>query len=401
MSENSRSRLAIFTSILTLIGIIVLTQFYEIGLTIVFLAILLLAGYFVRRRLQALGAEAFALGSVFTWLGFFTMSFPVLAFAWNILEFNTQLIFFIVGIFLIIFGFSFEAFDLNIRFVKLLRTLRLNLSEAWENIRRTIFRSPWSLLAIVMFTLALVTFFVTSLRDLIPNLLGFDLGVPLEFLVAGAFFVIIEFRHPVLIILKSAASSLKLMLIALLGRLRRLPSFLRDVWRLLQRWLIGLFRVLGRIGRYLTSNLFISGLIAAIGFGYFGLKQDDIILQSAALIFLLIAMINVLVSRQEAIAHRVANIQQSAYRRSFTLRNLVRSKYTGNCPSCNTPAVPGRQYCQNCGIYIPDCLVCRNAIYAGQEVLTCPHCEIAGHADHVERWLAIRPTCPNCRERWE
>jgi len=400
MSEQ-RSNLAIFTIFMTVVGIIVLLQSQSIGLTIIFLAILFYAGTIVRNRLERIGAESFALGSIIVWTGFFLAAFPLIAFAWNVLDRTLQTILFISGLILIFIGFTTEYYDLNIRFLQFLRKFRANLVELVQALRQRIFRSIWTFLALVSIILTVTSAIFPDYFTAVPHPFNFAFGVSLEFFLLTLIFMAIQLRSIIKLTLIAGWETVELFFIVIWSRLKNFPKLFKDFLSFIYHLFRGVLEWFWRTFAFIRYNSFLLAFIGVIVFGTLAISQADEILGGIAIVFLLIAMVNIIGERREAITNRVGQLQQSAYRRSFSLRNLIRGSYSGNCPNCHHELRADQSYCQNCGTYIPDCLICRNTIYAGEETLTCPNCQYIGHADHLERWLSIRPICPNCKEEWK
>lgn len=390
-----RSNLALFTVLVAIIGIITVVALPdqpEFGLTILFVAILFYAGTIVRNRLQRIGAEAFALGSIIVWTGFALFATPVLANAWELIDFQAQIILFILGIILIIVGYTTEYYDLNVQFLEFLRNTRKQLANAIQAVTSRLFRSVWTVLSLITIVWLVSSFFIPQVLNPIPDLgpEWYRQGILSLFL---ALFLIIEFREVVGLAISTVYRFSALFVTAIVTRLRHLPGMIRRLGAIIYE------RTSILLG-YLVFDTYLLGFVLSIIFGFIAFFRDEDILLSLSIILLLATLTTLLSQRREQIASGIGRIQQAAYGQSFRFRNLVSGQASGTCPYCNSELQGGSMACNNCRNFLPLCIICRKAMLGGEEILTCSECEYSGHKEHLEKWISIRPTCPNCKTRW-
>jgi hypothetical protein len=369
----------------------------SIGLTVIFGAMLIYAGIIVNRRLELMGAEDFAVGSIIVWSGFFLAAFPIFAFAWGFLEDITRIWLLVIGVFLVLIGFTTNYYDLNVRMLEAWNRFQSNLSELLQSIRQRIFKSVWTFVAIFFLAATGLSFF-PSIQEVLPSIFQFRFAWPLTFFGLAILSILIEFRSVVKLALASAWETMSVMGRSVARRLRNLP---RTIYESLEFLVTSVgsffFRVFDALRNILT--VYLLSFFGTLVFGVWGILSGDPLKISGSIVLLLVTMINLLSQRPEAIGERVAGFQQAVYRRSFAIRKLV-TRYSGACPQCDAPLRADTKYCSNCNYFIPDCMVCRRSIYAGEEILECPNCKVAGHQEHLDRWLDIKSTCPNCRQVW-
>jgi hypothetical protein len=237
-----------------------------------------------------------------------------------------------------------------------------------------------------------LSFFVPAVLDPIPDL-GPDwyrqalLGVVL------LFFLMIEFREIVGLAISSIYRFVVLFFTAVFTRLKHLPGMIKQV-------VVLVYDCTRQVLAYVVNDTYLAGFIAVLIFGAIGIIRDDDTLLSLSIILLLATLTTLVSQRREQIASGIGRIQQAAYGQSFRFRNLVRSQASGKCPFCGVELHGDLVACHNCQNFLPLCMICRKALMGGEEILTCAECEYSGHRDHLEKWISIRPTCPNCKTRW-
>lgn len=70
-----------------------------------------------------------------------------------------------------------------------------------------------------------------------------------------------------------------------------------------------------------------------------------------------------------------------------------------NEPTCiDCGAISFKYPCSECGKG-QQCSVCKLNLGDGEERIGCPSCDTPAHAKHLQEWVRIKGTCPNCREK--
>ncbi len=402
MSQAERSKLALLSIILTIIGIVLAAYVSDrIGLTFIFFAALLMAGSFVSNRLKKIGAEAWAIGSIMVWIGYFFFSLPILGLVWEIFpKFRDRLFLFIIGIILITLGFSTEYYDLNVKFLKFWKRTKKRFIEIIELIKAKFFRSIWTLLATIT-----IIYFIFSFvfHELLQPISGIDSNQNYQRLILlsiALVFLLIEFRTLILLGLASFLQISAIFINGLIRRLTHIPSLLKQLINLVKEGIYWLWELVNSSLIFIIYNTYLFAFAGAILVGIYSFYAEDEILYGIALILVIIAFMMLLVQKPTQIADRISRVQQYAYQRSTIARNFVKRVESNECPNCGAWVEKNYTQCYSCNNPIPKCSVCKGAIFTGSEIISCNHCEQSGHRDHLQRWIQIKPICPHCRKNW-
>ncbi|MCH8906835.1 MAG: hypothetical protein IH840_07075, partial [Candidatus Heimdallarchaeota archaeon] len=232
MSEKEkRSNLAILGLFSAVFSIILLAArqseiAVSIGLSIFFIASLLMAGTFIRNRLADIGAQTWALGSVLVWTGFFLFSLPVLALAWDQLQ-SARLILVFLGVLLVILGYTTEFFDLNEKFLKILDRLAGQFQKLTVKFRQNFLRSIWTGIAFLM-TLWLVSSFFWNTLFPLSFIVSDQSWITEQGLVVvlGVLSLGIEFRDFIGVLLASLFTLLVVLVLGIIRRLLNIPGLI-------------------------------------------------------------------------------------------------------------------------------------------------------------------------------
>lgn len=65
------------------------------------------------------------------------------------------------------------------------------------------------------------------------------------------------------------------------------------------------------------------------------------------------------------------------------------------CPNCFSSIPPDEYKCLSCGRNVR-CYICSQPINNSVAVLSCPHCDAAGHRDHMRAYVGTSRRCPKC-----
>lgn len=401
MSQTGRNNMALLSIAIGLAGVALSAFGYlEIGLTMIFIAALLMFGDFIRNRLKRLGAETWALGSVIVWLGFVAFSLPVMDYVWGIFPDVWNVIVFVIGILLIILGYTTEYFDLNLRLINFWQKLQAQVIDALYSIRKRFLRSVWSVSAF------LVTIYLIAglmLPSLFAPLDGLVLDPIIILILLVVLLLAIEFRSVVKILLVRMGELFLIFLNGLVRRIRNLPGLVRTLFVRLKEGLVQLFHYSINFLSFLNFNTYLVGILAFAGFGIVALIRTDSMMGAIALNFLFISLAMLLYQQWDRVASSIQSVNQRAYQSSFTIRNYARRAARSSaiqCYNCGAEVARTAHECNNCHIVYNNCMVCKNFIFPVEAVMECKSCTNQGHKEHIENWLKLRSTCPICREQW-
>jgi len=70
-----------------------------------------------------------------------------------------------------------------------------------------------------------------------------------------------------------------------------------------------------------------------------------------------------------------------------------------SCNNCGFPIEIHTETCPDCKSEILKCAVCKLPISFGDDVGSCPHCEIKGHLAHMQEWQKTQGKCPVCMQK--
>ncbi len=402
MSEvKSRSRLGMLTIIIAVVGLVLTAiEMTEIGLTIIFIAGLLMASEFIRSRLRKLTAETWALGSIIVWMGFVIMSLPVIGFAWDIISSPLDVILFSVGILMMIFGYTTEYLDLNQKLIQFWNKTKSRLYNIISNIRKRIFRSIWTISSLILL-LVIISSYIFSVVQTGVELLSISIlsGRQILLILFGLL-IVIEMRELVIFVINRIGNFLLIILNGLIRRISHLPNLIKTLFVRLKEDLKKLYLGIIRFLSYFITNTYVIGYVFAIILGIFALIHTDAILGSLFFGLIFISTTVLIHQEREMVSRGVARIQHTSYQTSFKARQFVKRSKTRECPNCNAINNKNSSHCMSCQHAFSICMVCKAMIIEEQEV-SCPNCNNKAHLDHIQKWLEIKPECPYCKHSWK
>ncbi|MHA2254782.1 MAG: hypothetical protein ACXAAM_01770, partial [Candidatus Heimdallarchaeaceae archaeon] len=139
---------------------------FRVVLSVFIFGVLILGFGLIVRRLRRKGIEDFVLGAITSFLGFVLLYFPVLMFIMNITLFQREFPYFMMmagGILVIILGYFMEVYDLNIKFLQMMKRLKEALKRMWKRLNWKLILSPWN-----FFTLIGLTVIILGAIGIIP-----------------------------------------------------------------------------------------------------------------------------------------------------------------------------------------------------------------------------------------
>lgn len=405
--KEKRFNLAIPSITSAVLGIILLAiQQSEIavsiGLSLIFIASLLMAGTFIRSRLADIGAQTWALGSVLVWTGFFLFSLPVLAFAWNQLQ-SARLILVFLGVLLVILGYTTEFFDLNEKFLKVLDRLAGEFQKLTVKFRQNFLRSIWTRIAFLMILWLVSSFFWDTLFPL--SFIVSDQSWITEqglVVVIGALSLGIEFRDFIRVLLASLFSLLVVLAQGIIRRLLNIPGLISVLFLRLKETLTRAVNTIRGGFHFLIYNSYLIGLIVGLLVLVVSLLRENAEFFAISNLILLSSIVMVINQKPLALSSRLTSIQATSFRQGLRIRNLRRNRRELSvCPNCSQYFYDKRNRCSYCEFKLEVCSVCRSKIYQEEEEIKCNSCAQPGHSEHLAGWLKIKSICPHCREAWE
>ena len=251
------------------------------------LGLLVMIFGFVSGRLQKIGAETWAIGSIVVYIGFIIFSLPIILFILIPAQVNVllQWIFLITGITLIVLGFLTEQLNLNLKLLKIYQTSISNLKEGAKAFAKRLRSSPFSIFAGLSGALFLSSLFLPTENWVI--FLFTSINIPLTdfqaiLIYAGIFLVFLIFALKE-ILASLTKSSFQLVVVTgglfgfwilkaptlFMASIKRMPRFFRRIFAVFE---------LG------FQYLFAFGIIASITFFVFGLLLSSSFLLNGSII---------------------------------------------------------------------------------------------------------------------
>ena len=295
-----------------------------------------------------------ALGALVSFLGVLTLFSPVVLYG---LGSDDHLIWFFligVGIVLVLFGYTIEAYELNNKVAKIL----INL---WENIKNYEWRKVPGKIA------SLISILIIGTLSYIG--LGFK---KFRFVIRNSLIAIGSF-------LNNSIKGLVRLILAIPGYTKKFIIFSYE------------------------NNYFL--IIPLLLLAVVQLVQGNVVFESLTfvILFLLFSflIIMLLLHGNEELSQRY--LQRIRDRSWETLQTIsIRIQKTTSsfgrykCQKCHAPLKLGQETCENCNNQVKHCSICKLPIKEGQEVSTCPHCQYPAHTNHWSQWIRMRDTCPVC-----
>ncbi len=403
ITQTERTRLAYPSIGLSIIGVLFTYLEHErIGLTIIFFSALFIFGTFIFNRLQVIGAERWAIGSIIVWIGFLLFSFPLFAVAWEILILKTRIILFTLGIVFIGLGFATEFFDLNLKLLKLIKQTKIRLNIIFTKIKARLLSSIWIFLIFISSSLLILSFIfpviAESTDQLLPNYNYITTRWILVYITI--FSTIIELRELISLIFISISTAITLFMRSLTRRLIQFRELIVSLFVNLKLLIIQIWNGLKTFVQISIKNNYSFGFFLFLIFSVFSFFRSDMTLFAISTIMLFAGLTSSLLAKPEFIADSISRIHHSTYKRSLKIRHRFSDNSPYMCPECSLLVTAFYTNCPHCQFILPSCSVCRKLIRPGTEALICTHCQRPGHRSHIERWLMIKANCPNCHLAW-
>ncbi|OLS24344.1 MAG: hypothetical protein HeimC2_22900 [Candidatus Heimdallarchaeota archaeon LC_2] len=401
--QFNRTRLAYPSIGLSIIGVLLTyLESERMGLTLIFFSALFIFGTFIYNRLQVIGAEQWAIGSIIVWIGFFLFSLPIFGVAWKIIGLKARISLFIFGIVFILLGFATEFFDLNLKLLKLVNQTKIKMEIFFNNLKARLLSSVWTFLIFIASSLLIVSFFFPIITESIDsNLPDYNfLATQLILVYIIIISILMEIRELLSLLIISFGTAIKLLLKSLTRRLIQFRELIISLFFKLKLLIIQIWGTLKNFVQITFKNNYSFGFFLFIIFSVLSYTRSDMVLFAISTLMLFASLTTWLLQKPEFIANTISRIHHSTYQRSLKIRNRFSEKNQYQCPNCSIFVSPLYLTCPRCKAILPTCSVCRKIIKPDTEVLICTHCQRPGHRAHIERWLSIKANCPNCHLVW-
>ena len=375
-------------------------------LSVFIFGVLILGFGMIVRRLRRKGIEDFVLGAITAFIGFVVLYFPVLMFLMNIPLFRREYPYFLImaaGVLIIIFGYFMEVYDLNIKFLQMMKRLKEAFKRMWKRINWKLVKSPWN-----FFTLAGLTVIILAAIGILPGL------QPKNYYIIGACLILINlifhFRKELAEILKTIGRIIETLAQVWWKVTKQIPIILKKffLWiydperfKRIMRWIWNQIKVIGRAIKYIFVRnyliLFVFGIVFFIILRIYADIEFEIVLAISSLIWL-IAIVKPVLDWREYFGEDLSSARTFLYKTSTKVTKVLRRRVIVRCPYCNFPNTSQRMDCWNCTKLLPRCMICNSFVEQGTEVAVCQHCDNIYHENHLRTWLRLNPKCPMCKE---
>jgi len=400
--------IGLIISLIGIVGIIATTiletddTYFRIMLAVFILGVLVIGFGLIIRRLRRKGIEDFALGAVTAFLGFILLSLPVILYSANVqITLWKYIIIIASGLFLIIFGYAMEVYDLNIKFLNLMIRLKDALKLFLQRINWKLVLSPWNLLTLAGLTIIILT--AVGILHQIESLWFYLIGGALILIN-----IIYHFRKEFLELFKTIGRILETIFRAWWRLLKQVPRLIKrfilwiydpERFKRIMRWIWDKIKWVGRAIKYVFVRnyfiLFVFGVV--IGFLLPKTWAPEIRFAIASLVCL-VAVVKPILEWREHFGEELSSARLFLYKTSHKVRTRIRRETFANCPHCNFRTTKTALECWNCGNQIPRCMICYNRVEVETEVVKCANCENIYHEDHLKTWMRFNRKCPVCKE---
>ncbi len=356
---------------------------------------------FILIRLRKKGIDYFVTGAITAYIGFFLLALPALIAAFQVEIGRPNLLYMAMGggLVLILLGYFMEIYDLNIKFIQLMKRLKESLKNFLERINWKLVLSPWNLLI-----LAGLVIMVLARTEILPinNIAKssyYWIGGTLIF-----FNFVYHFRKELYELLKNIGEIILTFLRFWWRGIKKFPQILARFFKWLYIESIELFKTIWRALKFIfIRNYF---LLFAFGLALYFIPEERIALIrevriALASLICLVSVIKPLLDWRDELGKRVNSARLYLYKTSHKTRRVF-SRKVKRCPYCSYPTPSAEiSECWNCKKDIPKCLICSSTVERESDVTICPHCDNIFHFKHLRTWLRLQSTCPVCHIKIE
>ena len=258
----------------------------------------------------------------------------------------------VIGIILVFFGYTIEAYDLNNKVAKIL----INL---WDNIKNFEWRKiPGRIASLI------AVIFVGIGSYMLLGIKKFRFVLRNSFLAVYSFFM---------------------------NSLRGLIRLILSIPHYTKRFFIFCYEY----NYWLIIPLF---LIAFLKLTNIGLPSVTLFI--LAFLYLLLVVLLILHSNEELAQRYLEIIRKQSWEtvQSISIRIQKTTSSIGKykCQNCKVPLRLGQEICDNCKNEVKQCSICKLPIKPGQETATCSNCQHINHSNHWDQWIRMGHNCPIC-----
>ncbi len=393
-------------SVLSIISILILTLafnqtyddlFFRIILGIFVVGVLFLFFALILRRLRRKGIDYFVTGAITAYIGFILVSFPAILFAVGVTSFERDYIFYILmatGVILIIFGFFFEAYDLNLKLIALMKKLKEALKRIWKKISWKLFLSPWNLLSVAGITIIILA--AVKVLEFINPLYWYLIGGGLILIN-----IVWHFRKEIAEILVNLGKVITTLFQAWWRAIKQIPQIMKKFGIWIYTKTIEIIKVVGKAIKFFVIRnyliLFVFGISMFIVLHYLGIFNLEIRIALSSLVCG-IAIVKPIIDWREHFGEDISTARMYLYKTAQKTKRIFQYRKLTRCPNCNRPNEILREYCWNCNELLPKCMICSSKVEKGTKIAKCQLCNNIFHIDHLETWLRFNTKCPVCKE---
>lgn len=395
-------------SVLSIIGILVVTLIPALGMTYEDLIFRIILGVFVigvlilffaliLRRLRRKGIDYFVTGAITAYIGFLMVALPAILFAIGITAIERDYIFYIVmaaGLLFIIFGFFFEAYDLNLRIIALMKRMKEALKKMWQKINWKLILSPWNILSIAGIAIIILT--AVKILIWIPALYWYLIGGGLILVN-----IIWHFRKEIAEIFANIGKFFATMFQAWWRAIKQIPQIIKRFGVWIYQKSVEFLKVIGRSIRYIIIRnyliLFIFGIAMFLVFHFMNIFTLEVRIALSALVCG-VAIVKPILDWRDHFGEDISNARMYLYKTAQKTRRVIQRRKLIRCPYCNRPNEIIREACWHCEEILPQCMICNSKIESGTQIARCQLCDNIYHINHLETWLRFNPKCPVCKE---
>ena len=363
---------------------------FVIGVLILFFALIL-------RRLRRKGIDYFVTGAITAYFGFLLVALPAILFAVGVTAIERDYIYYIVmvaGVILIIFGFFFEAYDLNLKIIALMKRLKAALKKMWKRINWKLILSPWNL-----FTVAGITIIVLAAIEILVWI------QPLYWYLIGGGLILINFlwhfRKEIADILATVGRVIVTIFQAWWRAVKQIPQILKKLVVWLYEKTVEFFKIIGKAIKYIIIRnylvLFVFGIVMFIVLQLLDIFVLEVRIALSALVCG-IAVIKPILDWRDHFGEDISKARMYLYKTAQKSKKVFQYRKLVRCPNCNRPNEISRDSCWNCQELLPKCMICNSKIERGTKIAKCQLCGNIYHVNHLETWLRFNPKCPVCKE---
>ncbi len=394
-------------AVLSIVGILVVTLalamtyedlVFRIILGIFVVGVLILFFALILRRIRKKGIDYFVTGAITAYIGFILVAFPAILFAVGVTVIEPDYIYYILmgaGVILIIFGFFFEAYDLNLKLIALLKKLKEALRKIWKRINWKLILSPWNLLSVAGLTVIILTAVqvLVWIRPLYWYLIGGGLIL---------INLIWHFRKEIAEIFVTIGKVFSTIFQAWWRAVKQIPQIVKKLAVWIYEKTVEVLKVIGKSIKFIIIRnyliLFVFGVSMFLVLHFLGIFNLEVRIALSALVCG-VAIVKPLLDWREHFGEDISNARMYLYKTAHKTKSVFqqRRKLT-RCPTCNRPNEISKEYCWNCNELLPKCMICNSKIERGAQITRCQLCDNIYHTNHLETWLRFNPKCPVCKE---